>query len=202
MSGIVGSRLNIRGSGLVGSLGTDGQVFTSAGAGKSAVFEAAAGGGKVLQVQSTTMGDSIQLSPGSSWINITGLAVTITPSSSSNKILFDVQIQGGGLTSVWNFFSTLRSISGGASTTVGVGTHVSGETTRTRASAAAKEITAYDVQSSSFKHLDSPATTSAVTYQVRVIGNGTFECNRSTTFADNASTGNFASTITAMEIGV
>ena len=41
MSGIVGSRFNIRGSGLVGSLGTDGQVFTSSGAGKSAVFEAA-----------------------------------------------------------------------------------------------------------------------------------------------------------------
>jgi len=44
MSGIVGSRFNIRGSGLVGSLGTDGQVFTSAGAGKSAVYEDAAGG--------------------------------------------------------------------------------------------------------------------------------------------------------------
>ena len=50
MSGIVGSRFNIRGSGLVGSLGTDGQVFTSSGAGKSAVFEAAAAGGKILQV--------------------------------------------------------------------------------------------------------------------------------------------------------
>ena len=44
MSGIVGSRFNIRGSGLVGSLGTDGQVFTSSGAGAGAVFEAAAGG--------------------------------------------------------------------------------------------------------------------------------------------------------------
>ena len=44
MSGIVGSRFNIRGSGLIGSLGTDGQVFTSAGAGKSAVFEAAEAG--------------------------------------------------------------------------------------------------------------------------------------------------------------
>jgi hypothetical protein len=44
MSGIVGSRLNIRGSGLVGSLGTDGQVFTSSGAGAGAVYEAAAGG--------------------------------------------------------------------------------------------------------------------------------------------------------------
>ena len=43
MSGIVGSRFNIRGSGLVGSLGTDGQAFTSSGAGKSAVFEAAGG---------------------------------------------------------------------------------------------------------------------------------------------------------------
>ena len=44
MSGIVGSRFNIRGSGLVGSLGTDGQAFTSSGAGAGAVFEAAGGG--------------------------------------------------------------------------------------------------------------------------------------------------------------
>jgi len=44
MSGIVGSRLNIKGSGLVGSLGTDGQVFTSSGTGTGHVFEDAAGG--------------------------------------------------------------------------------------------------------------------------------------------------------------
>ena len=34
MSGIVGSRLNIRGSGLIGNIGTDGQVLTSSGAGQ------------------------------------------------------------------------------------------------------------------------------------------------------------------------
>ena len=51
MSGIVGSRHNIRGSGLVGSLGTDGQVFTSAGAGTGAVFEDAAGGGLTTAAQ-------------------------------------------------------------------------------------------------------------------------------------------------------
>ena len=45
MSGIVGSRFNIRGSGLVGSLGTDGQVFTSSGAGAGATYEDAASGG-------------------------------------------------------------------------------------------------------------------------------------------------------------
>ena len=43
MSGIVGSKLNHRGSGPVGSLGTDGHVLTSSGAGTSAVFEAARG---------------------------------------------------------------------------------------------------------------------------------------------------------------
>ena len=47
MSGIVGSKFNIRGSGLVGSLGTDGQHMLSAGPGVSNVFETvAAGGGK------------------------------------------------------------------------------------------------------------------------------------------------------------
>ena len=45
MSGIVGSRLNTRGAGTTGKLGSDGQVLTSAGAGKSIVFEAAPSGG-------------------------------------------------------------------------------------------------------------------------------------------------------------
>jgi len=42
MSGIVGSKLNHRGSGLVGSLGTDGQHLLSSGAGKTNVFETVA----------------------------------------------------------------------------------------------------------------------------------------------------------------
>ena len=43
MSGIIGSKLNHRGSGLTGSLGTDGQHLLSSGAGKSNVFETSAG---------------------------------------------------------------------------------------------------------------------------------------------------------------
>ena len=42
MSGIIGSRLNIRGSGLVGSLGTDGQHLLSSGAGVTSGFETVA----------------------------------------------------------------------------------------------------------------------------------------------------------------
>ena len=56
MSGIIGSRFNTRGSGLVGSLGTDGQVFTSSGAGAGAVMEDASGGAwvKILQQTAST----------------------------------------------------------------------------------------------------------------------------------------------------
>jgi hypothetical protein len=39
MSGIIGSKLNIKGSGIVAKLGTDGQHLLSSGAGKSAEFE-------------------------------------------------------------------------------------------------------------------------------------------------------------------
>ena len=45
MSGIVGSKLNIRGSNRIAKLGTDGQVLTSSGAGVAANYEDAAGGG-------------------------------------------------------------------------------------------------------------------------------------------------------------
>jgi hypothetical protein len=61
MSGIVGSKFNIRGSGLVGSLGTDGQHMLSAGAGKTNVFEtvaAAAGGAWTLISTETASDDS------------------------------------------------------------------------------------------------------------------------------------------------
>ena len=54
MSGIVGSKLNIRGSGLVGSLGTDGQHLLSAGAGKTNVFETVSAGGAWTLIKTLT----------------------------------------------------------------------------------------------------------------------------------------------------
>ena len=58
MSGIVGSYFNTRGSGVVAKLGTDGQVFTSTGAGLSQGFEAAAGGGFIKLAASTISAQS------------------------------------------------------------------------------------------------------------------------------------------------
>ena len=83
MSGIVGSKLNIRGSGRIAKLGTDGQVLTSAGAGVSAVYENAAGGG--LDWQSVTTGSTLTAVAGNGYpINTTSNTCTVTlPASAS-----------------------------------------------------------------------------------------------------------------------
>ena len=83
MSGIVGSNLNIKGSGLVAKLGTDGQVLTSAGAGVAAAFEDVAGG---LTWQSVVTGSTLSAVAGNGyWIDTTSNACTITlPASATN----------------------------------------------------------------------------------------------------------------------
>ena len=89
MSGIVGSKLNIRGSGRIAKLGTDGQVLTSAGAGKSAVYEDLAGG---ISWQSVVTGSTMTAVAGNGYpINTTSNTCTITlPGSASvgDEIIF------------------------------------------------------------------------------------------------------------------
>ena len=83
MSGIIGSRLNVRGSGLVSKLGTDGQVLTSAGAGKQLAFEDVAGG---VSWQSVETGSTMTAVAGNGYpIDTSSNACTITlPASASN----------------------------------------------------------------------------------------------------------------------
>jgi len=83
MSGIVGSKLNIRGSGRVAKLGTDGQVLTSSGAGVQANYEDAASGG--LEWQSVVTGATLSAVAGNAYpIDTDANACTITlPGSAS-----------------------------------------------------------------------------------------------------------------------
>ena len=83
MSGITGSKLNIRGSGLVAKLGTDGQILTSAGAGLSTAFEDLAAG---ISWQAIETGSTMTAVAGEGyWIDTTSNTCTITlPASASN----------------------------------------------------------------------------------------------------------------------
>ena len=82
MSGIAGSKLNIKGSGRIAKLGTDGQALTSAGAGMAAAFEDLAGG---VSWQTIETGSTMTAVAGNGyWVDTTSNACTITlPASAS-----------------------------------------------------------------------------------------------------------------------
>ena len=192
MSGIVGSAHNIRGSGIVAKLGTDGQVFTSAGAGVSQGFEAAAGGGKIGQVVQTLKTDH-ETSTSDSYVSA-NLAVAITPAATSSKILIYVI---GCISSRYSGHTMNAKIDGGNCATY-IGDSATG------IEAAICSIGTYDTRnqhSECMMYLDAPDTTSEVTYtlhwRAQSAGSG---LNMNGPYTQATNDGNTATTMTVMEV--
>ena len=111
MSGIVGSSHNIRGSGIVAKLGTDGQVFTSAGAGVKQTYEAAGGGAWNLISTFTSDGSdataSITSGIDSTYDVYCFMYTNIHPETDSSNLQFNGSIDAGSnynVTKVTTFF--------------------------------------------------------------------------------------------------
>jgi|TARA_R110000823_G_scaffold301598_1_gene422645 hypothetical protein len=68
--------------------GNDGMVLTSTGAGSPPAFEAAAAGGKVLQIVQSVV--RVRAQTTSTSYTTTGLTLNITPSATSSKVLVSV----------------------------------------------------------------------------------------------------------------
>jgi len=158
--------------------------------------------GSVLQVQSTTLATIWSASVASAGIaDITGLSASITPKSSSSKVLVTVNMNG------------MVDVSGSyrpyfASQLKRNGTAVGGGTTagsRISINASGGYTALPDINANiSFSYMDSPSTTSATTYQVAAFNpfGGTYNLTVNQFAGDsNASTtGRLSSTITLMEI--
>ena len=125
------------------------------------------------------------------YTDITGFAVTITPTFSNSKILVDVQLGHGSPGNTDLFFRLLRG-----STVINSGSGGS----LVDSSMYGKGGDVYEAYHKTIRFLDSPATTSALTYKVqwRSYSNGTFYLNRRG--QDNAFS--FVSSITVQEIPV
>ena len=152
--------------------------------------------GGILQVVQTVKTDNFSFST-TSYADITGLSATITPISASSKILITFALTVGGDT--WNnggsAFQLVRN-----STNIGVTTAVSTVTSTTNSSffGPSQNDTKNMVETSNMMFLDSPATTSAITYKIQTrinTGTGTNHVNRNS----NGSYGGI-STITLMEV--
>ena len=153
--------------------------------------------GKVLQVVSAFKSDTFAAAD-AAYNDITGLSVSITPSSASSKILVMMTVTGAHQAGIAD--AVLRLVRN--STAIAVADSAGNRTLAT-VSLNAESTTV--TESTAFTFLDSPATTSATTYKVQGTGNGStpkgFFINRGSLDTDVASVARTASSITVMEIG-
>ena len=147
------------------------------------------GGGKILQVKQTFKNDTASTSSGS-FSDISGLTVSITPSSTSNKILYKGSLYLAYTGAEGNF--RLKRTIGGSTTEIGNASVVDDDADGTFAiGGSSLYVTA------NFEFLDSPNTTSAITYGIKWhMHSGTMYLNR--TWDNNWFHG--VSSITAMEV--
>lgn len=151
-------------------------------------------------VQQTVKTDTLSFTS-TSFIDLTGLTVTITPSSATSKVLLLAQVTASSGDNT-NRNMVLKFAGGNTSTYVGdaSGTKVRGVAIAGRESTTNGWSPADHAFNISMTYLDSPATTSPVTYSVQaLVSSGTFYINR-TNNDDEDRLGRFASTITAIEV--
>ena len=116
--------------------------------------------GGIIQIKSATKVDR-QLSNNSSYVDVTGMSVSITPKFSSSKMFIMINVHVGGDQASYHAYRVLRD-----STVVTQGTHATGN--RTNVSFGGRIDQDYDNYMMSFNFLDSPSTTSATTYKLQV----------------------------------
>lgn len=163
--------------------------------------------GTVLQVKSTVY-DAQESTSSTSYV-ASGLTLSITPSSASSKILVCPHVAGASTKGSSAFYRIYRKIGTGSFTEV----TGSSSTQNTNAVNNCLMHTGYNPndmhhentqQNMSALYLDSPATTSQVTYTIYMRARTSSMkalINRSATFSDNDSAyGSPVSTITLMEV--
>jgi len=171
------------------AVGTSGQVLTSNGAGAAPTMQA---GGKVLQVVSDSLNTVVTSS--TSWGDITGLSVSITPSATTSKIMVFLDIGSLSHTATSAKDMGVRIVRD--STPIGVGSS-GGTNWGSGTGNHSSEAGMWNQVSVSV--LDSPSTTSATTYKAQGwANNGTWSIN---TRGSTTSTNITHSSITVMEIG-
>jgi len=178
------------------TIGASGDTITIPSGATLSNLGTATGFGKVLQVVQTVKTDTFSSSTGS-FIDVTGLSVSITPSSASNKILILSDIHyGTNANSGYAFFKLLRG-----STDIYLGDAAG---SRIRGFGGGGSTDAATLTQLSTVFLDSPSTTSSTTYKIQIYNQNAATyavyVNRTYNDTDNTSYSRAASSITVMEI--
>ena len=158
------------------------------------------GAGKILQVVQAVKTDTSSTTS-ATYTDISGLSLSITPASNSNKILVTCNVYVGGDDNSFQGFKVFRD-----STAIGLGTAATGNQSNVSFANFMTNVSssAYGVRNVCFEFLDSPSSTSSLTYKIQFAS--TFNSvisyiNRGHIFSQNFAYNLFpSSTITAREV--
>ena len=123
------------------------------------------GGGGIIQVKQTVKTDTFS-TLSETFTDVTGLSVSITPTRSDSKIMVSYSGCGGSGTNRVGHVRLARVIGGTTTTDIFIGDQ-SGAS-QAQASSSFVQSNTYFVSSFSGTFIDSPSTTSAVTYKLQL----------------------------------
>lgn len=156
--------------------------------------------GSIIQVVQAVKTDTFTSSANLTWTDITGMTATITPSSTSSKIMVEINMFGVFWTMGYNG-CILRLLKNG--TNVGGGDAASNRSSCIGTQAFGNASKPDAGMMYSYKWIDSPSSTSALTYKIQFYQDtpaNPIYVNRTITDADNALWPRTLSTITLTEI--
>tara|TARA_R110000782_G_scaffold227460_1_gene314204 strand:+ start:42 stop:794 length:753 start_codon:yes stop_codon:yes gene_type:complete len=130
------------------------------------------GGGKINQVLMASKTNTQVSSSANSWVDVSGLSLSITPSASNSKILIHFCCN---ISCSVNNHAAIKLVRG--STDIFVH-DVDNNNVRLFSGWRTTDASQYHAQVQTGSFLDSPSTTSAITYYVKANGNDGFNINR------------------------
>ena len=153
--------------------------------------------GSIIQVKNAIKTDTGSAGESSNYVDISGLSVAITPTSSSNKILISCNITAGhSATSNVCGFRLMRD-----STAIAVGDAVGNRRQWTVGEMTMRSNTNNTTHSVGGTFLDSPGVDTAVTYKLQLYNRyNTIYINRSGEDSNSDNHGRGVSAITVMEV--
>ena len=202
--GSIGAGTSMAAAGLHGTMPTiDGHALTSINAANivgvcTSGLTKTGGFGAVVQVVQTVKKDRTTIQS-TTLVDISGMSVTITPTSASNKVLIKYSIIAFTNNQYWN----MRLVRG-SDTTIFIGDENASATSQSRGSFGGYMTSYVDGRCVAQEFLDSPNTTSATTYKLQAhlpySSSYILGINNSPTLDNYTYMSNCVSTITAREI--
>jgi len=178
--------------------------------GSTTISNLSGGVGKILQLVVNEISDTVSISGqnnGSTFGDVTGVNVTITPTAASSKILVQFCLGKVGHSSNSTGVRFTRSVAGGTAAAIKVGDTAGSRKSVSSNILGSSLINSGHAQAFNYQFVDTPSYSvgQSLVYQMQVLteGSNNFYVNRT---VDDTNNGNiyFArafSTVTAMEIG-